>query len=241
LEVIPRWQALESQPQFESWPVLVNARMPSQHYEILSLLIGEQRQVVRAEINQRLELKQAVLLADVQHIAFEPRPGQQLREDDVQYSDEAIEYLRRCFLPPELPLAERRIYLSRRSSMLKKRQILNAEAVEATFSAMGFEVVDTAELSFQQQVELFASASIIAGASGASFSNMVFAQSVAKVLMIISPLHNMGLYFRNLAAACGIDDYQEFEAIHVVDTDTFHSDYRVDIEALTQTLEGMLA
>ena len=79
----------------------------------------------------------------------------------------------------------RRIYMSRAG--VKKRHILNEDAVLAALAPWGFEVVRPEEMSHRDQVEMFGEAALIVGPSGAAFTNLVFATPGAKVIEICAP------------------------------------------------------
>jgi hypothetical protein len=78
--------------------------------------------------------------------------------------------------------ASRRLYLRR--SPTESRKIANAGDVEALFARWGFQSVYPPDLSLQQQIHLFASASHIAGGLGAGLANVGLAPQSCEVLMI---------------------------------------------------------
>lgn len=79
----------------------------------------------------------------------------------------------------------RRIYLSRAG--VKKRHILNEDAVLAALAPWDFEVVAPETMSHRDQVAMFGEAALIVGPSGAAFTNLVFATPGAKVVEICAP------------------------------------------------------
>jgi capsular polysaccharide biosynthesis protein len=98
----------------------------------------------------------------------------------------------------------RKIYLPRIATQV--RRIINAEQVEALMRDNGFEIVHAHDLTFAGQVELFSSAKVLIGASGAAFSNMVFMQPGTKAV-IFSPkqLEVFNYYiFQQLADVAGV-------------------------------------
>lgn len=79
----------------------------------------------------------------------------------------------------------RHIYLSRAG--VKKRHILNEDAVLAALAPWDFEVVAPETMSHRDQVAMFGEAALIVGPSGAAFTNLVFATPGAKVVEICAP------------------------------------------------------
>ncbi|HTY87899.1 MAG TPA: glycosyltransferase family 61 protein [Candidatus Acidoferrum sp.] len=97
----------------------------------------------------------------------------------------AVEMIRAAFRPlmkREKP--SRKIYLPRLSTQV--RRIINADQVEALMRARGLEFIYPHEFSFPEQVELFSSAQLVVGATGAAFSNLVFMQPGTRAV-IFSP------------------------------------------------------
>jgi hypothetical protein len=78
----------------------------------------------------------------------------------------------------------RKIYLPRLASQVRK--IINSKQVEDLMRENGFEFIYPYEFSFGEQIDLFSSAKIVVGATGAAFSNMVFMQPGTKAV-IFSP------------------------------------------------------
>jgi len=103
------------------------------------------------------------------------------------------EFLRQSFLPAHLVSQPgRRLYLSRRHT--SKRRLGNEAAVEQLFRQRGFEVVHPEQLSFRDQVALFAGAAAVVGPHGAAFANLVFAPLDVRVIELFHPKHQEPCY-----------------------------------------------
>jgi hypothetical protein len=106
---------------------------------------------------------------------------------------EAIQILRNEVLRTEAPrsgifptiAADRPeyVYISRRGTQ-SFRRLTNEDAVEAVMMRLGFAVVRTEDLSFDEQVATFARARVIAGPDGAGLNNAAFAPAGCLVLDI---------------------------------------------------------
>jgi capsular polysaccharide biosynthesis protein len=140
---------------------------------------------------------------------------------------------------------KRKIYLTRKNG----RMILNNEAVETLLVKLGYEIVDPGDLSFQDQVLLFSSASEIVAPNGAALSNLIFASEGCKVLCLNSPFTVMFSMFASLAkfSKCeflvlgGIhDEYHEGDENKLnnkISKDAFFSSYSINLEELKNALE----
>lgn len=97
-----------------------------------------------------------------------------------------------------------RLYLS--SKAADAAEVANEDEATSVLSQHGYKVVNTDELSFREQVELFSQASHIVAATGAALTNMLFAPPGASIVtMFSSPLASGSgdRYFDALAKACG--------------------------------------
>jgi len=73
-----------------------------------------------------------------------------------------------------------RIYISRRSAT--KRRIVNEDEISPLLARLGFETLQTEELSFEQQVRICSSARYIVSNHGAGLTNMLFMREHGNVL-----------------------------------------------------------
>jgi capsular polysaccharide biosynthesis protein len=84
----------------------------------------------------------------------------------------------------DIPVHER-LYVSR-TRMGPKRALENEAQIEAMFESYGFFVLHPQELSFPDQVRIFANAKIIAGPGGSALHNTVFSSPDVRVLILAS-------------------------------------------------------
>lgn len=97
--------------------------------------------------------------------------------------------------------ASRRIFLARSND----RRSFNQEELIAVAERHGFEAVYPERMSFPEQVQMFAEAAFVLGASGAAFANMLFCQPGARSLIWMLPQYREFCAYSNLAAVVGVD------------------------------------
>ena len=233
IEVLPKWLLIESCDEYKNFPLLINAHMPEQHYQALKILVGNKRQIIGAEIGKHYLIDKAIASSKLSRICFDPLPGVILTTEDAYYHPAALAFLQKRFKKKNTFESARKIYLSRRSSKLKMRKMLNQQEVEAMFIQHGYEMVDMTELSFEQQIVLFESASHIAGVSGASFSNLIFANKGCHVILLTQSGVNSQVIYENLAQSVGISKF--FSVLGDVTNNshiTVQSDFTINLETL---------
>jgi len=130
----------------------------------------------------------------------------------------------------------RKIYLQRKPTQM--RSIVNYEEVENFMIQENFEILDTSNLSFIEQVKLFSEAKIVIGASGATFTNLLYMQNntVAINFYPSHPATNHGI-FQPLADVSGV------KLIHYktipVDDKSLHSNFMVDLNIIQNILKDL--
>jgi hypothetical protein len=79
----------------------------------------------------------------------------------------------------------RRVFLTRSKNRL--RFIENSSEIESVCSKFGFEIIDTDELTLQQQIAIFSNVEFLIGIHGAGLTNMIFMQGKCRVLELFPP------------------------------------------------------
>jgi hypothetical protein len=119
-------------------------------------------------------------------------------------SPAACQWLRQRMLS-SLPKGDRptakRILISRRKAA--SRRILNEDAVMAALRPLGFVDCLPEELSFSEQIRLFADAEVIIAPHGSGLTNVLFAQEAIVVELFGPPAYVRPDYFQ-LASAIGL-------------------------------------
>jgi capsular polysaccharide biosynthesis protein len=133
--------------------------------------------------------------------------GERPSPDDVSFHPEAVEYLRRKLIPPELRTntGTRRLWVSRaKRNRPGQRRLRNEAEIEAWYESQGFETVIPESMSFDEQVAAFSQAEVVAGCAGAGMINTLFAPANARILIFTKnhPLVNYH-YFTNIAHSIG--------------------------------------
>lgn len=223
-------------------PLILTADLFPQELEALKLLFPERVFVIR-EHRKRLDVKRLHIPSVMTYIPDTP---------DVAFWEVAavnhasLSWLRTTVLSRVETLSaavSRKIYLGRSAG----RNITNAAEVEAVFRSHNFEIVNPAQLSFAQQVEVFRSARCIGGPIGAAFANLVFATPGTNVFGIVSPFSVQFSTFASLAAFAECH-YLAIPGKHLLfhpgcekkrqSLELTHGDYSVDADYLDRVLNA---
>jgi hypothetical protein len=113
-----------------------------------------------------------------------------------------IQFMRKTFLRRSSAGSDhKKLFLARGAA--KRRTISNQPEVHKYMRDRGYTIVDTAKLSFQEQVNLFRGARSIVSCHGAGLTNLCFAKGGTSLLEIFSPFYTPD-YFRVLAGHLGV-------------------------------------
>lgn len=135
--------------------------------------------------------------------------------------------LRQAF-PASKAARRRSLYLSRRDAA--SRRIVNEPALLAALP--DFELHAAGDLSFQQQVDLFASCERLLAAHGAGMANVVFCPPGARVFEIYTPLHQVtSMKILSILSGAMHDFVPARNVTFGADGRPLLGDWEVDIEA----------
>lgn len=146
------------------------------------------------------------------------------------------EFLRDSFLPDDLAEPHRLIYISRKDATYRK--IVNEEEVEDYLREIGFEIAQTSELPFLEEVRICAEAKIVVGPHGAGLCNVIFCRD-AKVLEIFPPSYVNGCFWSLINIDGG--EYHYLIGENTPGNSSYsRRNFRVDMRRLKKTLEKMV-
>lgn len=195
IEALPRLSIIDKFPELKNTPILVDETLYPQQIEALEYLIQGEREIIRLNKGDAYHINQLIYPSCLSHIHNNYYYPIDYRKD-VVISPDAIRYLKNRFKPlTDESKPTRKIYLSRKSTGANKR-IENDDEIAAFLVNLGFEIVLPETLSFAEQVKLFSQATIVIGASGSAFTNLVFVQqnTQAIILSANNPQINFNLF-----------------------------------------------
>ena len=138
----------------------------------------------------------------------------------------AIDFLRSIFKDKiKRSGASRRIYISRDDA--RYRRVQNENALLAQVDHYGFERVLLSQLSFSEQIQLFASADAVMAPHGAGLANLVFSPPGCTVIEFM-PQNYVNACFWALSEACG----HHYYCIGGVKESGTHNHMHLDLEIL---------
>jgi capsular polysaccharide biosynthesis protein len=134
---------------------------------------------------------------------FNLRSGEEFRVRDFIMRASSIQFLRGHLLGSSQPRSSmrRRIFLARRSV----RRDYNQDEIFTVCQRHGFEKVYMEDMSLREQIEAMRSAELIAGPTGAAWTNLVFVEPGTRCLCWMAEEQRGFAAYSNLAHAVGAE------------------------------------
>jgi capsular polysaccharide biosynthesis protein len=173
---------------------------------------------------------ESLSMLDVKNVTYVPRGGT-VTVDELYYpvhtyisgefNESIMREIRRRIRSAVSPRSDAsRIYVSRRKA--NKRRVVNETDLIGTLNRFGFAIVQTEDLSFRQQVELFSGCEYLVSIHGAGLMNMLFMPPGGQVLEFRKRDIHVPNCFFGLASGLQLRyHYQFYRATH--DEDQPHS------------------
>jgi capsular polysaccharide biosynthesis protein len=133
------------------------------------------------------------------------------------------------------PKASRKIYLARKNTW--SRNLINEDELIPLLCEKGFEIVDCAQYSFDEQVKIFSEAAFVIGPHGGAMTNILWAPEGLKVFEIFEPTTIRRCYW----SMCKILGYNHFCGIaDSVDNKNREPNIHVNIKEIERAIDKIL-
>lgn len=244
-ETLPKLVALNSYPEFDHLPLLVDNGLHRNIYESIAILNSKQRDVVLVKQWEPAILNEIVCVSQP---AYEPYVPQGLFNKGLSptisaFSRFALNRLREAAtqaIRESGQLGAELVYFRRNGRSGNLRGIVNSDAVEEYVRAAGFELIAPASLGFMQQVAACSRAKIIVAPVGAALANMIFAPKGCKILTL-APYY-LGAnyyYYSNLAGVLGHELHYILGQQIDKGEHPMHRRYSIDLSDLKVAIESL--
>lgn len=121
-------------------------------------------------------------------------------------------------------------FISRKQGKKKARRIVNEAELYGPLKNLGFSIYHLEDLTFEQQVRLFATSAIITGGHGAGLAHIIFCAQNTLICEINHGQTPAKNHYVNLAVQCGLRHYMYNSAEPISDGETDGTeDLRVDV------------
>jgi len=219
--------------------ILIDNGMPSQCIEAMQMLLPKDIGIKQVKKGSQLKCKKLIYctplwlaLDNTKHL---PNPKKEFFVDKYALKIVRESILKQLDSKNSTILKNKKIYLQRANTKL--RAMTNILEVEDLLYKHDFDFVDTGGLSFSEQLSLFSQADIVVGASGASFTNILFMKEGSTAISFYPSAQSTNYYvFQPLADKSKID-FIHFLTNPEGNSNSVHEDASINVEQLNILLK----
>lgn len=182
-EFLPKLRHFEKHPRFRDLPIIVDAGMPSSHFDFLAALADNP--LHRLESGTALSVGCLHLAPTTTFFPVELFRNHTVPpEHQASWTAEAMRYIREGVARHHALPAERsrRLFLSRKNSAW--RILRNEGEIIESLQDLGFETIYLEDYDFARQVRTFGEAEFIVAPNGSALNSLIFAATDVKALVL---------------------------------------------------------
>ncbi|MBC6112166.1 glycosyltransferase family 61 protein [Pedobacter sp. CCM 8938] len=200
---------------------LVPDSVPEHFINLLPLFSIPTEKVIRVKPNEKLHLKYLYVSS--------------LSGSEGRSSLKDIEFLERNLKSIPTQIGKVKYYIKRGKHT--SRKIINEDKLVVILEDKGFTILDSEELTFDQQIETFNNASIVVAFHGAELFNLLFVPKNCRVLELFSPDYFRTDCYYNLASLKNLDYH------YLVGEKTSDSNWgncNIDLDLFSKSIDRLL-
>lgn len=200
IDVMLRLHIVDQDPKFDEWPILISELTIKniRFMEVVQLFNIKHRPIITLRDKQNYMVSHAIIPSFLNKNITQKVWNGALSIAGF-LSKKQVEYFRNiCDCHPETK-GNRKMFVFRP----RHDRLTNEEEIMFFFQKNGFELIDTGNLTYEQQVECFKNVKWMVATHGAALTNIALCPSNATIVQITVPeiMHNVR--FDNLAYNCG--------------------------------------
>lgn len=193
MEILSRLEYINQLSGTRDIPILIDEeiRLYPQMEQLL-LIIKKDREIIYVEKGVRVKVDSLIHPSMNTWMPINVMKREMFRLSDNLIAESGIKNIKSCVDQYIEKQTNRKIYISRKSANI--RRIVNEDKIIPLFESAGFEIVQTEDLSYLEQVRLFSSAKCVVGASGAAMTNIIYCNQGTVIGCIIPQEYGFCIY-----------------------------------------------
>ena len=176
--------------EYNELPIIVDSKLSeiNQYKQLLDILNEKKHPIIVLKKGESIKVNSLIFFSGGTWFPINFKQGEQFQTKDFMISESILFYLRKKVLTyfkinHDNTGKPRKIFISRKNT--DNSRLVNEKEVQKICTDYNFEVVYPETMSLREQVNLFSTAEYILGATGAAFTNLIYASPKTKVLCII--------------------------------------------------------
>lgn len=238
VELLSKLCLINKIEEYNKVPILVDEcclRFQNFKHE-LEMLNLNGREIIYIKQGYCYNVKKLIYISDLIISPIGLKKGELLRYEDYMIHDLAINLLHDNLSIYDNNI-HRKLYISRKNCWNKR--LLNDDKIQQIFTQYGYEIICPEEMSFQDQLQIFSEAEFIAGASGAGFTNILYANKNVKIICILPKEIKLSCY-SNIAGLLGQQCYYlDAKIPSYTNSEHYQNSFELNEEYLRKFLEDI--
>ncbi|MBP3604439.1 MAG: glycosyltransferase family 61 protein [Lachnospiraceae bacterium] len=192
VDILPKLYYLYQNEEYKDYPLLIDKEAYRNFQPIIDMYNIDKRKVICISHGVAYKVKNLLMTSNC---AWYDRYVLEKNYPVVGhvYDKEAMQFVRNKALSMIEPKEKmEKVFVSRRKMDEHRRRLVHDEQIEELFHEYGFISVFPEDLSFMEQVQLFSHTKVLAGATGAAFTNLIFLPEDATVICCTCVKGNSG-------------------------------------------------
>jgi len=244
IEILPKLQYLSAIDQngYYGFPLLVSEDVYKikTYREALNFIVTD-RPVIILNKDKAYRVSNLLYINAPNNNPFNLRHNEKYRTADFLTNSSSINFMRNTLMldmvPPSDVKGNHKIFLARGND----RRNYNQDEIFEIFKERGFKRATLGELSLKEQITLISNAGIIAGPTGAAWTNLIFCREGTKCLCWMAEEYGEFSAFSNLAKIVGADmQYVTFKTNAKSVGELYSANYSIAPQEIRQKLEKLL-
>lgn len=205
-----------------------------QYAELIDILNNPKREIISVKKDVRYKVSRLYYLSKCNLMPPNFTKGSELKNRDTLFDLSSLKFIRDKLLPyksdNQFPA---RIFLSRKHASIRRQ--FNEQEVLEVLKNYDFKEIYPEDYSIADQIQMFKSAEIIAGGSGAAYTNLIYcSQGCKAIIFSYNELPFSG--FSTLAEFAGVDLVYITAVNDYTNSLDIHSNFSIDTQKLNYFL-----
>lgn len=197
VEILSRLIYLDTIQEYRKLPIIVDSvvREIPQFIGLLDLINEYNHPIIYLGDRKYIQVQKLIYPSNNTWMPVNLRKHEAMKPEDFLLSSLAIWNIRTNVLMGidlNKMNVNKKIFISRRNN--KTRRLVNEEKIAALFVSHGFEIMYPEELSFKEQIQIYAQTKCFACTTGAALTNIIYASNDAHIICIIPKQYEFCLY-----------------------------------------------
>jgi len=197
VELLSRLEYIDKKAEYADIPLLVDdsiLKIP-QYLDLLNIMNKKNRKVIPIKKSLLYKVGRLIYPSYSSHMPINVKTSTCI--NDFLISKRALSFIRETVfdyfgIDTNKKIGSKKLFISRKN--LDHTRLSNEKKVVEYFSEKKFEIIFPERMSFEEQVKMFSEAIIIAGSTGAAFTNIIYCPKDTLLLNIIPKNYHFYLF-----------------------------------------------